>query len=225
MAPLRDKLTVGSRVIIAEQADLRGEISIGSGTVIHPKATILALQGPISIGSNCIIEETAAIVNRTKELMKIGDENLFEVGCRIESPRIGSYNTFEIRSRVAHTVSIGSFCTVGAACTLIPSVLWPDDLKGIFEDDQEDVDHLRDELQQQEVGRLDSTTSSQSQPSAIGDDERVESIPDRTVVFGIQAKRRLWSGEGLKQQAALHAKHLEYLREAIPRSHKLKIIQ
>jgi len=67
---------------------LRGQISIGSGklpyqwlisslilsrltssphfagTVIHPRATILALQGPIVIGKNCIVEELAVILNR-----------------------------------------------------------------------------------------------------------------------------------------------------------------
>ena len=57
--------------------------------------------GPIVIGSNCIIEESVIIVNRCalldvqlsviastdtkrrrKEVMGIGDDNLFEIGCR-----------------------------------------------------------------------------------------------------------------------------------------------
>lgn len=72
------------------------------GTIVHPKATIFAIAGPIVIGMGCIIEEGAIIVNRyvlikrstssythiypsctrRKEVMKIGDENLFEIGCR-----------------------------------------------------------------------------------------------------------------------------------------------
>ena len=71
------------------------------GTIVHPKATIFAIAGPIVIGMGCIIEEGAIIVNRyvlkfkphrisyihlsctrRKEVMRIGDENLFEIGCR-----------------------------------------------------------------------------------------------------------------------------------------------
>ena len=69
--------------------------------------------------------------------MRIGDENLFEIGCRkssilsdltplhdflgIECPSIGNYNTFTTRSRVHHTVRISSFCVIGAACLLVPT--------------------------------------------------------------------------------------------------------
>lgn len=196
----RDNLIVGTRVVIAADADLRGEISVGSGTVIHPKATILALSGPISIGSNCIIEETAVIVNRRSTPLKIGDNNLFEVGCRIEAAAVGSYNVFEVRSKVAHHVSMGSYSIVGAGCTVLPKPAGEGELEGLFDEE--------DGKEGEEGGR-----------------EVFEALPDRTVVYGSESKRRLWSGEGAQQQAALHAKHLEYLRDAIPRVHKLKIIQ
>jgi hypothetical protein len=52
------------------------------GTIIHPKATIFAVAGPIVIGADNIIEEGAIVVNRRKEVMRIGDDNLFEIGCR-----------------------------------------------------------------------------------------------------------------------------------------------
>lgn len=196
----RDNLVVGTRVIIAHDADLRGEISIGSGTVIHPKATILALQGPISIGSDCIIEETAVIVNRRSDPLKIGDENLFEVGCRIEAASIGSYNVFEVRSKVAQNVAIGSYSVVGAGCIVLPKPITDEQLARIFDDEGES----REGQEEEQV---------------------IENLPDRTVVYGSDSKRRLWSGEGAQQQSALHAKHLEYLRDAIPRVHKLKIVQ
>lgn len=35
-----------------------------AGTVIHPKAAILALSAPITIGANCIVEENVTIINR-----------------------------------------------------------------------------------------------------------------------------------------------------------------
>ena len=71
-----------------------------TGTIVHPKATIFAIAGPIVIGSNNIVEEGAILVNRCvvvlyepcfqlilvhrsrKEVMRIGDDNLFEIGCR-----------------------------------------------------------------------------------------------------------------------------------------------
>ena len=52
---------------------------------MHPKATIFAIAGPIVIGSGCIIEEGAIVVNRRKEVMRIGDDNLFEICCRMFS--------------------------------------------------------------------------------------------------------------------------------------------
>lgn len=50
--------------MICQDAELKGEISIGAGTVVHPKATIFAVAGPIEIGADCIVEENAVIVNR-----------------------------------------------------------------------------------------------------------------------------------------------------------------
>lgn len=69
---------------------VRGSITIGSGTVVHPYATIHALGGgEIEIGSECIIEEFAQIVHRDKGKMVIGDRNMFEAASR-ECKRVGS---------------------------------------------------------------------------------------------------------------------------------------
>lgn len=50
-------------------------------------------------------------------------------------------------------------------------------------------------------------------------------LPERTVVYGAASEHRTWSGEGIGQQLALHAKHLVYLRDQIPKSHKLRVIR
>ncbi|KAK0221920.1 trimeric LpxA-like protein [Armillaria luteobubalina] len=121
MAPIRDKFTIHSKAVVCQDVELRGDITIGSGTIVHPKATIFAIAGPIVIGSGCIIEESAIIVNRRKEVMRIGDDNLFEIGCRIECPSIGDFNTISTRSRVHHTIRISSFCAIGAGCLLVPT--------------------------------------------------------------------------------------------------------
>jgi len=100
---------------------MRGDITIGSGTVVHPKAAIFALGGPIIIGTNCILEEGTIVVNRKKEIMRIGDDNLFEIGCRVECPFVGDSNTVSTRSRLHHTVRLSSFCVIGAGCLVVPT--------------------------------------------------------------------------------------------------------
>ncbi|TFY82493.1 hypothetical protein EWM64_g1515 [Hericium alpestre] len=103
MAPIRDKFTIHSKAVVCQDVELKGDITIGS---VHPKATIFAIAGPIVIGMGCIIEEGAIIVNRRKEVMRIGDDNLFEIGCRVESPTVGNFNTVATRARVHHTVRL-----------------------------------------------------------------------------------------------------------------------
>ena len=41
----------------------------------------------------------------------------------------------------------------------------------------------------------------------------LETLPSRTVVFGVDNQRRMWSGEARNQAAALHVKQLDTLRE------------
>jgi dynactin-6 len=41
-----------------------GNVTIGTGTVVHPKAKIIAEAGPIIIGENNLIEEQVVIINR-----------------------------------------------------------------------------------------------------------------------------------------------------------------
>ena len=77
-----NKLTVSAKAIVAFDADLRGSVSVGALSVIHPRASIIALQGPITIGEGTIVEEMAVIVNQRTETLRIGDYNHFEVGCR-----------------------------------------------------------------------------------------------------------------------------------------------
>lgn len=98
----KDRFEIGSKCIIANDVDLRGDITIGSGVphldpslmigqltrftdpgcILHPKCTIVASSGPIVIGNNNIIEEQAVIVNRSKCVMQIGNDNHFRVGSR-----------------------------------------------------------------------------------------------------------------------------------------------
>ena len=147
-----------------------------------------------------------------------------QTGAVIEAAEIGSHNTFEPRCSVANSVRIGSYTSVGATCVLSASPVFPDDAAAILAEAEHD-----------EEGE-----------EAQADVPREERLPDHSVIFGTgaQPQRRLWSGEGVQQQAALHAKHLEYLRQSelhlfssgavpatdarlsadIPQQHKLRMI-
>lgn len=71
--------------------------------------------------------------------MRIGDDKLFEIGCRtrllhpvfidrnrnlstgVESPTVGDFNTVSTRTRVHHTVRIASYCVIGVGCLVVPT--------------------------------------------------------------------------------------------------------
>ncbi|KAK4686613.1 dynactin 6, partial [Tremellales sp. Uapishka_1] len=163
------RITAHSTSVICQDVELKGDITVGAGTVIHPKATILAIGGPIVMGSDCVVEEMAIIVNRNKGIMRIGDDNMFMVASRVESPSIGDSNTFQPRSKASSAVTISDHCTLSANTILLP----------------------------------------------LGTDH--ETLPPYTVVYGEDSSRRTWDGSGQDAERGLRAKHVEYLREVIPK--------
>jgi len=169
---IKDKYTIHSKAVVCQDVDLRGDITIGPGTVVHPKASICSIGGPIVIGANNIIEESVVIVNRRKDVMRIGDENLFEIGCMVECPSIGNLNTVSTKARVHHTVRMGSHCSIGPKCQIITS----DEIK----------------------------------------------LDDYSVLYGPNWEERTWSGRGQKQAQDLGTKHVEYLKEWLPKFNRLR---
>lgn len=57
-------LKIAPGAVVCEESILKGDITIGAKTIIHPRACILAEAGPIIIGEGNIIEEMATIANR-----------------------------------------------------------------------------------------------------------------------------------------------------------------
>ncbi len=57
-------LKIATHAIVCHESKLRGDITIGTNTIVHPRATIIAEAGPIIIGESNIIEEQAHIINR-----------------------------------------------------------------------------------------------------------------------------------------------------------------
>merc|ERR1719500_2730522 len=84
------KVTIAAGAVVCNECELKGEVTIGPRTVVHPKARILAEAGPIFIGEGNLIEEQSEIINRAEEgsselssgtvpVMIIGNNNVFEV--------------------------------------------------------------------------------------------------------------------------------------------------
>ncbi|KAL5106174.1 Dynactin subunit 6 [Taenia crassiceps] len=115
----RKDLTIISGAVVASECDIRGDITVGTRTVIHPKARIIADAGPIRIGESNLIEEQVEIINSIPNtILIIGDFNVFEVGARVHSREVGNSNVFESKCFVGPQVRISNGCVIGAMCSL-----------------------------------------------------------------------------------------------------------
>jgi len=116
----QNQLKIDKGSIVCQETEIVGEVTIGAGTVVHPKASIIAEGGPIIIGANNIIEEHVTIKNPKSAnyvTLTIGTNNMFEVASHI-SCNVGDNNLFETRCTAAKGVTIPNGCTIGAGVTL-----------------------------------------------------------------------------------------------------------
>ncbi|XP_026070675.1 dynactin subunit 6 [Carassius auratus] len=119
---------IAAGAVVCVESDIRGDVTIGARTVVHPKARILADAGPIVIGEGNLIEEQALIINSYPEnilpdaedvepkTMSIGINNVFEVGCVSQALKMGDNNVIESKAEVGRNVILSSGCIVGACC-------------------------------------------------------------------------------------------------------------
>ncbi|KAK2587134.1 hypothetical protein KPH14_002893 [Odynerus spinipes] len=123
----RSNLKIASGAVVCEESILKGDITIGSGTVVHPKASILAEAGPIIIGEGNIIEEMATIANRLPPdapestmipVQIVGNYNVFEVDCICEAHKVGDNNILESKAYISRDVELTNGCVIGSACSL-----------------------------------------------------------------------------------------------------------
>lgn len=155
---------------------------------------------------------------------------------------MGDHNTFEPKSKVSQTVLLGSFSTVGAACTLTSGIstttrstssemIEGTELDEILNFDEKPKEKPRvkeeetkghtigeeKELEMKEEEEGTRVISKDEEPIAIPKVQEPfspEQLPDNLVIYGKDSRSRIWSGEGVKQAAALHAKHLSYLQDS-----------
>ncbi|XP_066994815.2 dynactin subunit 6 isoform X2 [Anabrus simplex] len=108
-------------------------IIIGSNTLIHTGAAIIAEAGPITIGTNNIIEERAVIINRmprggtpSSARVIIGNNNIFNVDSHSEALKIGNNNILGPKSFVGREVELTHNCIVGPSCVMTcPELISP----------------------------------------------------------------------------------------------------
>lgn len=111
---------------------LKGNISIGAGTVINPGCQILALGGPIQIGANNLIEEQVRIINSpaanqgTGQVTIIGSNNSFDVGCVVESVAVGDGNVVEPKAHLKPGTLLTNGCIIGASVVVAADEDLPD---------------------------------------------------------------------------------------------------
>ncbi|KAK2184726.1 hypothetical protein NP493_255g03049 [Ridgeia piscesae] len=137
MSAGRNGLKIAPGAMVCAESELKGDVTVGAHTVIHPKARIVAEAGPIIIGDNNLIEEQVEIINRhpksedgtsnpNQTVMIIGNNNVFEVGCTCESLRIGDYNVVEAKASVGRQTQLSSGCIIGAMCSVSSSEELPE---------------------------------------------------------------------------------------------------
>uniref|UniRef100_A0A0N5A8F9 rRNA methyltransferase 2, mitochondrial n=1 Tax=Syphacia muris TaxID=451379 RepID=A0A0N5A8F9_9BILA len=116
---------VAPGALVCKEAILEGRIKIGSGTIVHPTATIRAKNGPIVIGENNNIEETVLIENVYGPLspdgktMEIGAQNIFEIGSVIQAAKIGNGNLFGVQCKVGPSTEVTNNCFIGVRCSAL----------------------------------------------------------------------------------------------------------
>uniref|UniRef100_A0A674A0P8 Dynactin subunit 6 n=1 Tax=Salmo trutta TaxID=8032 RepID=A0A674A0P8_SALTR len=123
---LNAKIAAGA--VVCVESEIRGDVTIGARTVVHPKARIIAEAGPIVIGEGNLIEEQALIINSYPEniapdsegvepkTMTIGINNVFEVGCMSQALKIGDNNVIESKADLGRNMILTSGCIIGACC-------------------------------------------------------------------------------------------------------------
>jgi dynactin-6 len=114
-APPKPPTSLASSLIIAEHASLTGThlITLGSNTVVHPRARFNSTHAPITVGSNCIICERSSIGFQSEaaanERQGILIENgvVIEVGAVVEARMVGEGTIIEVQAKIGKGAVLG----------------------------------------------------------------------------------------------------------------------
>jgi dynactin 6 len=113
--PPKPPTSLASSLVIAEQASLTGthHITLGSNTVVHPRARFNSAYGPITVGSNCIICERSTIgyqsevSERERQGVVIENGVVIEVGAVVEAKTVGEGTVIEVQAKIGKGAVLG----------------------------------------------------------------------------------------------------------------------
>lgn len=117
----RPPLAIHPTATVAESAVMQGtyQISIGAGTVIHPRARMYSFEGPIIIGDGCTIAEKSIIGTPPPETMNLSSPR---------STTLTPTTTFTFapsstdQSTTPKTIRISTAVSVGPLSSILPGV-------------------------------------------------------------------------------------------------------
>lgn len=138
--PTRAPVSVHSTTTVSETATFHGTypITIGSGTVIHPRARLYSFEGPIQIGDGCIIGEktmigdnepnassptdaSGGILTRISSSVVIGPQTTIRTGSYVRSAAV--VDSLAIINR---NVTIGSHTKICSSCEIAEGTIVED---------------------------------------------------------------------------------------------------
>ncbi|CAB1351877.1 unnamed protein product [Coregonus sp. 'balchen'] len=198
---LQKSANIAAGAVVCVESEIRGDVTIGPRTVVHPKARIIAEAGPIIIGEGNLIEEQALIINSYPEnimpdtegvepkTMTIGINNVFEVGCGILLLRV-------ITMTVSQALKIGDNNVIESKVCMMtkhPSLSVPADL-----------------------GKNVILTSG-CIVGACCQVNTCEVIPENTVIYGSNCMRRVQTERPQPQTL-----QLDFLMKILPNYHHMK---
>jgi carbonic anhydrase/acetyltransferase-like protein (isoleucine patch superfamily) len=123
--PPKAPLKADATATIADTAVFQGThpVTIGAGTIIHPRARFYAYEGPIIIGDGCIISEKAVIgaqptqsesketATRLSYFVTVGPSSTIHPGAHIHSSA-----TIEALATINRNADIGSHSKICSGC-------------------------------------------------------------------------------------------------------------
>ncbi|EKD14811.1 transferase hexapeptide domain protein [Drepanopeziza brunnea f. sp. 'multigermtubi' MB_m1] len=132
--PPKPPTQLSSSLVIAEQAQLVGTelITLGSDTIIHPRAKLNSSFAPITVGRQCIICERSQIglqsdpPDEAKYGVVLEDGVVVELGAVVEARRIGEGTVIEVNAKVGKGAMLGKHCKIGPLCEVTDGEVLPD---------------------------------------------------------------------------------------------------
>ncbi|XP_016375801.1 dynactin subunit 6-like [Sinocyclocheilus rhinocerous] len=187
---------IAAGAVVCVESDIRGDVTIGARTVVHPKARIIAEAGPIVIGEGNLIEEQALIINRSA---------LYYSRCSsrdgLQLPNTNEHNKLNKLNKLKHRIKSLVFHSL--------------DLKKTPEMGCKTVEKLSMKLL---PAQSNLSLFPVSQALKIGDNNVIESkVTENTVIYGSECLRRVQTERPQPQTL-----QLDFLMKILPNYHHLK---